>query len=111
MSKEIFKKVVANDPKALAEIKLAVLNGLDIKYEMNEAEKCLVLDYYNKFKKDKYSNINVKKEGNEVSIRSTQPGLKASIPEIKDLLSYAKKNGYVETERDNDYSIMIKKSE
>lgn len=37
MSKEIFKKVVANDPKALAEIKLAVLNGLDIKYEMNEA--------------------------------------------------------------------------
>ena len=36
MSKEIFKKVVANDPKALAEIKLAVLNGLDIKYEIDE---------------------------------------------------------------------------
>lgn len=37
MSKEIFKKVVANDPKALAEIKLAVLNGLDIKYDIDEA--------------------------------------------------------------------------
>lgn len=109
MSKEIFKKVVANDPKALAEIKLAVLNGLDIKYEIDEAEKCLVLDYYNKFKNDKYKNIKVKKEGNEVSIRSTQPGLKASIPEIKDILTYATKNGYIETERDNDYSIMIKK--
>lgn len=39
MSKEIFKKIVANDPKALAEIKLAVLNGLDIKYEIDEAER------------------------------------------------------------------------
>ena len=60
MSKEIFKKVVANDPKALAEIKLAVLNGLDIKYEMNEAtnyeikdNKVLITrDNYNKKHKD-----------------------------------------------------------
>ena len=43
MSKEIFDKVVANDPRALAEIKLAVLNGLDIKYEMNEATSHKVL--------------------------------------------------------------------
>lgn len=60
MSKEIFKKVVSNDPKALAEIKLAILNGLDIKYEMNEAtnyeikdNKVLITrDNYNKKHKD-----------------------------------------------------------
>lgn len=44
MSKEIFKKVVANDPKALAEIKLAVLNGLDIKYEMDESTNYEIKD-------------------------------------------------------------------
>lgn len=76
--------------------------------EVNE-DKSLVMDYFNKYKNDKYSNINVKKDGKEILIASNQPGLKASIPEIKDLLSYAFHNGYIEVERNNDYAIWIKK--
>ncbi len=75
--------------------------------ELNEA-KSSVIEYFNKFKNDKYSNINVKKDGKEILITAKQPGLKASIPEIKDLLSYAFKNGYVEVERNDDYTIWIK---
>lgn len=55
MSKEIFKKVVANDPKALAEIKLAVLNGLDIKYEIDEATNYEIKDNKVLITKDNYN--------------------------------------------------------
>ena len=62
MSKEIFKKVVANDPKALAEIKLAVLNGLDIKYDMNESTNYEIKDNKVLITKSDYEQFPQKQE-------------------------------------------------
>lgn len=85
---------------------------MDIKAEfrafLNESS-CLVIEYFNKFKHDKYTNINVKKDRGQILISAKQPGLKAATPEIKDLLSYAFKNGYIEVERNDDYTIWIQK--
>lgn len=53
----IFKKILADDPKALAEIKLKLLEGLDIKFDLDEAKNQFwVLD-----KDDSEKNVDVYK--------------------------------------------------
>lgn len=41
---ELVKKIESRDPSAGADIKLKIMDKLDIKYEMNEAKKDMIID-------------------------------------------------------------------
>ncbi len=55
----IFKKIIAKDPSSVASIKVAMLDSLNIKYEMNESQSIIFNGKNAKELKDMLSKNNI----------------------------------------------------